>query len=203
MKLFRGAVQNIHEPLLCRIVSEAPSWPVNGYFFPFTYQQQNTTGSGIILSRTGASSHLKSIPLFQLNGDDISLESGDIVLLEPSGVGTVLYQSKSHTNSVLLTEKCNCRCIMCPQPPQNDTEDFVDLSLRTIRLMDANTKTLCITGGEPTIVWEGLKKVLSVCRAYIPSASIQILTNARILKDYSKAEELAREGGSIEMATEK
>lgn len=119
--------------------------------------------------------------------------SGDIVLLEPSGVGTVLFEIGSNDNAILLTEKCNSRCIMCPQPPQHSEfeEDCLSDALQVIGLMDPTTKILGITGGEPTLFWESFEKVVSACIERAPAIYLQLLTNGRILRSYEKAEKLA------------
>lgn len=197
MKSFHGITKNISKSILCKISYNESSSVNDGKTFLFSsiVPKSIAPHSGVILSSKFIPSKDLSVPTFQLLDDEILLEEGDVVLLEPSGKGTILYKKDSQTNSVFLTERCNCRCIMCPQPPRDkDTENFVDLSIRTIELMDPSTEVIGITGGEPTLVWEGLKKVVCACKNYIPSASIQLLTNARILKNYDNAKELAEEG---------
>lgn len=44
------------------------------------------------------------------------LEAGDVVMLDKSGGITVLYKNNSLHNSLLATNRCNCLCVMCPQP---------------------------------------------------------------------------------------
>lgn len=123
--------------------------------------------------------------------------AGDILLLEPEGVGTILYEIGSPDNSILITERCNCCCIMCPQPPQSNNENLVNLSLKMLPLMDRDTQVIGITGGEPTMAWEGLTHVLKACKENIPQAAIQLLTNGRVLKSYDKVEELRSIGLSL------
>lgn len=129
--------------------------------------------------------------VFRVNSGVLPNE-GDVVLLEPTGIGTVLYEIVSPDNAILLTEKCNSRCIMCPQPPKDSEfeEDYLHTALKTIELMHPATKVLGITGGEPTLVWKSLIKVFRACMERVPSISLQLLTNGRILKSYDKAEEL-------------
>lgn len=198
MKSYHGKSFNLMEPLLCKIVFR-PSGVSGGSTACFCTSElpsEVERYSAVIVDSATRVLNSTSFPVFQISQNDApGLEEGDVVLVEPSGLLTVLYKRESLSNSVLLTERCNCRCLMCPQPPKNDSENWVDLSLRTIALMDSNTQALGITGGEPTLVWQGLMKVLSACNDFIPSASIHLLTNGRVLKDYNKAEALAEAGG--------
>ena len=137
----------------------------------------------------------ESNPIFQLHEKDCSLHIGDVILIEPSGQGTILFDTTSTSNAIFLTERCNSRCVICPQPPQSDGEDYVDVALKTISLLDIETDVLGITGGEPTLAWDGLMEVLKACEAYIPQTTLQLLTNAKVLKDYEKAHDLVSTGG--------
>ena len=197
MRSFIGISKNIPQAILGKIIAEVSSGSAETDSFLFVAENQNgeASKSGIILSKTVSLPNSYNGFVFQLAEYQAPLCIGDIILLEPDGLCTVLYERKSFCNSILLTEQCECRCIMCPQPPRRDQDNLVDLSLRVISLIDADAKVLGITGGEPTLVWEGLKEVLSACRRHIPQASIQLLTNARTLKDYRKAKELAEAGG--------
>jgi len=197
MKSYYGKSFNLMEPLLCKIVlqSSGVSGTNTACLCSSGWFSDVQRYSAVILDSSALVHNSISIPIFQFSQNGTPIEEGDVVLIEPSGLLTVLYKKQSLTNSVLLTERCNCRCLMCPQPPRNGSEDWIDLSLRTIALMDSNTQALGITGGEPTLVWDGLIKVLSACHDFIPRASVHLLTNGRILKDYDKAEELAEVGG--------
>lgn len=84
------------------------------------------------------------------------LEDGDLLHISPrDGRVSVLYRRNSASNAILLTEWCNCKCIMCPQPPRNrENSDWTDLWLKAIPLMSPDTPELAVTGGEPTLVPE-------------------------------------------------
>lgn len=118
-----------------------------------------------------------------------SLSEGDIVLLDMNeGNIIVEYGGGSIHNSIIATNKCNCRCIMCPQPSTEDPHEILKTNLEIIRLMDKTTAALGITGGEPTILRDGLMKILKQCKRYLPNTQIQVLTNGILLKnnDYIK-----------------
>jgi His-Xaa-Ser system radical SAM maturase HxsC len=129
--------------------------------------------------------------------DQIFPEEGDIVLLDPKGMGTILYEPKAPDNVLLITEKCNSRCLICPQPPKDDKDDLIESSLRILSLLDRETKVIGITGGEPTIVWEGLMKIVATIRENLPETSIQLLTNGRAFKSFAKADELRKIAGEM------
>ena len=65
------------------------------------------------------------------------LTDHDILYLNPSrGEVSVLYRRHSNSNTIFLTESCNCRCIMCPQPPRNtDERDWASVWRDAIPLM--------------------------------------------------------------------
>jgi His-Xaa-Ser system radical SAM maturase HxsC len=117
------------------------------------------------------------------------LNEGDIVLLDMnSGRIIVEFEKRSIHNSIIPTAKCNCRCIMCPQPPIEDAPDHTNLNIKIIKLMDKSTQALGITGGEPTLLGNGLIKILRKCKKYLRKTQIQILTNGILLRnnDYVK-----------------
>ena len=118
------------------------------------------------------------------------IDIGDIVQFNPSGSSVVVYEKSSKSNALFLTERCNSRCIMCPQPPQTHG-DYVDLSIATAQLIKDEIATIGITGGEPTIAWNGLIQLLSVLNSCHPNCRIELLTNGRKFHQYHKANELS------------
>lgn len=123
------------------------------------------------------------------------LKDGDIVLLEPNGNVNILWDTDSQHNSILTTQDCNCHCIMCPQPRQKDSEGFLDLNIKLISLLDPRkTKRIGITGGEPTLLRQGLVDMLLACKKRVPKASVTLLTNGRTLKDLDLVKRLVDVG---------
>lgn len=194
MKSFKAIQTNLKRPVICKIVSCSHDYNATSTFFA-VFSDNGKSNENCIIAANDAIINDKKTPFFfRLADADLNLKIGDIVLLNPSGVGTFLFEFNSTANSVFLTNRCNSRCIMCSQPPNPDDDNYIGLSLETISLLDPGTKVLGITGGEPTLVLDGLIEVLSACNNYIPSAEIQLLTNARILCDYDKAKKLADAG---------
>ena len=123
------------------------------------------------------------------------LTDGDVVYLNPSaGTVSVLYRRLSPHNTIVPTETCNCRCLMCPQPPRNSEETaWLDVCLEAIRLMSPETTALGVSGGEPTMVPAGLLQIVHACRDCLPETALQVLTNGRMFNYLG----FAREMGAI------
>ena len=194
-----GKIFNINETTICRVILPPSYVSKNNtdYIFVNDLSEINENHSGGII--TTSKDHIKNnitTPIYQIETENLEIVEGDILLIEHSGNAIKLYDSLSESNSLFLTEECNSRCIMCPQPPKTkDEADLINIALSSIELMSQNTKCLGITGGEPTLKWVGLIKVIEKCIKFLPNTQMQLLTNARILKDYLKAQELSEMGG--------
>ena len=122
------------------------------------------------------------------------LGDGDVVLLNSCDF-TTLYKMGSPHNSILATNRCNCRCLMCPQPPVNDPENLIENNLKLISLLDPKkTKRLGITGGEPTLLGTDLVRLIQACREKLPHTRLTLLTNGRKLKELDFARDIVRVG---------
>jgi His-Xaa-Ser system radical SAM maturase HxsC len=105
------------------------------------------------------------------------LNEGDIVLINTDGSINVLYEIKSLHNAIMATERCNHRCIMCPQPPILQETDKTDFNLKLLSLFDKNTRNIGITGGEPTLIGDNLLVLIEYIKKHLPKASISLLSN--------------------------
>lgn len=95
----------------------------------------------------------------------------------------VMLEVETRSNYLSLTDRCNHRCIMCPQPPVKHENSHLQQNLRLIELMSKDTESVGITGGEPTLVGEDLITILQALKKRVPDAAITILTNAVRLAD--------------------
>ena len=102
---------------------------------------------------------------------------GDVVLINKKGEIVFLYEIKSLHNAIFATERCNHRCIMCPQPPVAEEEDKTPFNMKLISLIDKNTQEVGITGGEPTLIGDKLFDLIKQIQKYHPKAGISLLTN--------------------------
>ncbi len=117
---------------------------------------------------------------------------GDVVLITKNGEIDFLYEINSFHNAIFATERCNHRCIMCPQPPVEAEIDKTPLNLKLISLIDKNTRELGITGGEPTLIGDKLFDLIRQIQKYQPKAAISLLTNGVKFADRSYAMKLAK-----------
>ena len=117
---------------------------------------------------------------------------GDVVLINKKGEIVFLYEIKSLHNAIFATERCNHRCIMCPQPPVAEEEDKTPFNLKLISLIDKKTIEVGITGGEPTLIGDKLFDLIRQIQKYQPKAGISLLTNGVKFADKSYALKLAQ-----------
>ena len=123
--------------------------------------------------------------------DLCKFHEGDVVLITNKGEIIFLYEINSLHNAIFATERCNHRCIMCPQPPIESETDKTPFNLKLISLMDKNTRELGITGGEPTLIGDKLFDLIRQIQKYQPKAAIRILTNGVKFANESYAMKLA------------
>ncbi|QQR80751.1 MAG: His-Xaa-Ser system radical SAM maturase HxsC [Deltaproteobacteria bacterium] len=121
------------------------------------------------------------------------LNEGDVVMGDAeSGIFRTVYLRGSHQNTIFTTDACNSNCLMCSQPPKEvDSNARLEAILDEIRLFDTDTKVMCITGGEPTLMGDNLLKIISECRNLHPSMKLHMLTNGRTFKDEAFATKYA------------
>ena len=106
---------------------------------------------------------------------------GDVIELLPDRKRVrVRYRRGANANTLFATERCNSYCLMCSQPPRRVEDDWrVQDMLDIVSLVDRDASELGISGGEPTLLEEGLVDVLRACRDRLPDTRIHVLTNGR------------------------
>lgn len=124
------------------------------------------------------------------------LDYGDVLRVNlPAGEVRALYRRNSHHNVLFFTERCNSRCLMCSQPPRDIDDGYlVDEILSLIPLISPDTRELCITGGEPTLLGDRFLEVLRRLKLHLPGTSVHILTNGRNFENLSFARAVAKVG---------
>ena len=118
------------------------------------------------------------------------LKTGDVVLVNTKGEIIVLYEKKSNDNIILITQACNCNCIMCPQPLNKEENNYTNLNINLIKLIDKKTEFLALTGGEPTLYKEELIRIVRECKKNLPNTSLILLTNGVNFEDFDFTKEL-------------
>lgn len=124
--------------------------------------------------------------LYGLKSDDINrLQDGDVILINTDGRLNLLWEVDTNDNAILATERCNSNCIMCPQPPRKDQAGLQDLNLQIIRLLNSDKiKSICITGGEPTLLGIDFINLIAECKKRLPNVPLAVLTNGKSFKDF-------------------
>lgn len=138
-------------------------------------------GAQAVISSNASPQYEKDVPQIYAMQTLGHLEDGDLVSLNGSGTVRTLYRVNSVHNSILVTEMCNNKCLMCSQPPKkgNDISLFFDIHRELIPLIPEDCTELIITGGEPTLLEAKLFEMLSRIREHLPKTDIHVLTNGR------------------------
>ena len=190
MKQLKGIPINVKSDILGRITLKRKS-PFNRKDEILVMPESHSMPSGYAAVITNSC---------KINGDkscvcDIQtldeFNEGDVVLINQSGEIIFLYGIKSQHNAIFVTERCNHRCIMCPQPPVESEEDKTPFNLKLITLFDKSTKEIGITGGEPTLIGDKLFEIIKQIQKYQPKAGISLLSNGVRFSDKSYAMKLA------------
>jgi His-Xaa-Ser system radical SAM maturase HxsC len=120
------------------------------------------------------------------------LTDGDIVHINPTtGHIWVMYKQSSQFNAIFITERCNNNCIMCSQPPHNIKDEHIcNVYLEAIPLMNQETVSLGITGGEPTLLGSEFIDVIRLCKEHLPRTALHVLSNGRMFNYLSFCQEI-------------
>ena len=117
---------------------------------------------------------------------------GDVVVINKQGEIIFVYEVKSNHNAIMATERCNHRCIMCPQPPILQEKDKTPFNLELISLFDKHTQEIGITGGEPTLIGDNLFVLINHIKKKLPKTAISILSNGVKFANKEYAMKLAK-----------
>lgn len=121
-----------------------------------------------------------------------TFNEGDVVVINKQGEIVFVYEISSLHNAVMATERCNHRCIMCPQPPVLQEVDKTPFNLHLIELFDKNTTEIGITGGEPTLIGDNLFVLIKHIQKHLPKTAITILSNGVKFSNKDYAMKLAK-----------
>jgi His-Xaa-Ser system radical SAM maturase HxsC len=123
-----------------------------------------------------------NVPYTHSYGDLDFLQDDYIAVVDISnGFTNVLYRPESRHNGLFLTDRCNSNCIMCVQPPRDVNDDgMTDEVLRIIELIPDRPEQLIISGGEPTLLKDGLISIIQKLKVCLPETAVTMLSNARM-----------------------
>jgi len=139
--------------------------------------------AGIII---GEHSKKTSRPFVQLPSESSDrLNDGDCVLIGKDGTVTVVWEKHAPMNPLLLTEACNCHCLMCPQPPKAHDNNLSETAKRILRLVKVEkNQTICLTGGEPSLLKADFYAILELINKIHPESNVMMLTNGKSFSDF-------------------
>ncbi len=120
-------------------------------------------------------------PRVSLLGDPRIVMPGDVVETQPDrGRVAVRYRRGDNANVLFATERCNSYCLMCSQPPRQVGDHWrIEQLCELVGLIDRTEASLAISGGEPTLLGEGLARVVGQCAIDLPDTHLHILSNGR------------------------
>jgi His-Xaa-Ser system radical SAM maturase HxsC len=149
------------------------------------------TGYAGLVALPGAALPTIPIPATTVTEALEYLADGDVVRLSPTGEVSVLYRRSSRHNTILATEQCNSRCLMCSQPPRAIDDSYrVPQILRVIELIDQDCVELGISGGEPLLLGDGFFAIVEACKTQLPRTALHVLTNGRLFSNAGLAKRL-------------
>ena len=126
-----------------------------------------------------------------LDKDFSYISEGDIIRLEPKfNRMRVLFRSNSPNNFLLLTERCNHKCLMCSQPPKNiDDSILMQEAMELVEMLPNDLQSFGLTGGEPTLYGQQLVTLIEKFKNYLPHTALDLLSNGRTFKSIDYANE--------------
>lgn len=193
MKTFWGTPNRIEEPLLGKVTKKAFTFGNQKTFFVSEELLWGIGHGAYVTSGRNIPRILRGKPsLTEISSESLmGLHEGDIIKIFPNGRISIVWEKGSRHNVIFVTDKCDCRCIMCPQPPDSNSP----LSLwkenkEILSMLDDKTSSICFSGGEPTLEMEQLVDLLALCKRRFPNADLAILTNGVALSDFDKVKQL-------------
>jgi len=194
MKETKGIPRGIDAPQVRRVTLSLKSHRKERDDTALLCSADSRPGEGFCISSSpessgdGKAQGLYGVPVEFLS----SLKEGDIVRITPDGRLSLLWEIASRHNPVFMTDFCNSRCIMCPQTQGDSPRHHDEETKRMLQLLRVKEPpAFGITGGEPTLVLDGLIDVLEICGSRFPGAAIQMLTNGRRFADFDVATKVA------------
>lgn len=111
-------------------------------------------------------------------------ENYDVLFINDEGNGYVHFSNENDDNPLILTQKCNSNCLMCPTAEvirRKENGLNIDYTIESIRYIPNDARHLTITGGEPFLVKEKIFDLLSEIKTRLPYTECLLLTNGRAL----------------------
>lgn len=127
--------------------------------------------------------------------DGATIAPGDVIAITPHSPRIrILYRRGSNSNALFVTHQCNNRCLVCAQPPRAGKDIPLEEALALLPLIDKTEPSLGVTGGEPTLLGEGLVTIVTTAAKHLPNTQLHILTNGRLLGRTDLAQRISLSG---------
>ncbi len=198
MKNYQGKAQNIDRVIVGKVTKQKrPFFKRKNYIILCDDNGANLKGySGAIITSDSISRTYKFPVIYCVKDHGVkNLKNDDIVSLSPDGEINVLWEAESEENIFLLTRQCNCKCVMCPQPPLKDPKGQFEFNIKILNLLDSEkTDNICISGGEPTILGDRFIDFLKICNRKFPESNIFVLTNGTQFSNFNFSKKVAAIG---------
>lgn len=115
----------------------------------------------------------------------------DVFEIAATGNAYKYYDNNSIDNAILVTNKCNSNCIMCPtaEAIRKGNEQYTGKELVNIaKHIPSDAPHITITGGEPFLIKKDMFELLQYLKMNLPDVSYLLLTNGRAFcsVEYSK-----------------
>ena len=115
----------------------------------------------------------------------------DVFEIDERGNAYRYYNNDSVDNAILVTNRCNSNCIMCPTAEivrRRNEEYDADTLIALASHFPKDAPHITITGGEPFLIKKELFKVLDYLKNNLPDTSYLLLTNGRVFcsEEYTK-----------------
>ncbi|OZG70868.1 His-Xaa-Ser system radical SAM maturase HxsC [Hahella sp. CCB-MM4] len=121
-----------------------------------------------------------------------NISDGDIGVVNANGTLRVILSRNANHNTVLVTERCNNRCLFCSQPPKERDDDHLLVQAGLAIAAFQSDDIIGISGGEPLLYREKFLRFLDFVILHAPSTSLHILSNGRAFSDTGFASEIAK-----------
>lgn len=194
MKQAKGTPINICESVLARVTTK-PKGLLNRKQYALVGKVK-ANGYAACLSSDALDSGARGVGNLPSTFLVTDLSENDIVLIVPEGLVSVVWEANSAQNSLMLTEACDCRCLMCPQPPQKHDPALPDIARRILGMLNEDeVGGFCLTGGEPSLLREEFVALLDTLRTRFKNKPAVLLTNGKNFDDFTFAKKCAMAAG--------
>jgi len=126
--------------------------------------------------------------VFELSDDNCEklscCENYDVLFINDCGNGWTLFSNEKEDNPIIVTQRCNSNCLMCPTPEgvrKKENALAIEDTIDSIRYIPDDARHLTITGGEPFLVGERIFDLFNEIKIRLPYTDSLLLTNGRAL----------------------